>query len=187
MLARGPQYCLLAAQRQFRTGGSLAATTPDSCCDGSVAGRNRAFRFHALSRNRPGARPVGRLRGVEPRRPGLAGRTVEGSVLARRLHLGKAARRRVIAGRARRKRRRQVAQAVRRAALFLVRRSCSACRREMAGEPRFVRLRQCCPRNRRARRSAAAATDCGGKRLAGAQRVGSRHGEPVLGLGRETV
>ena len=26
-----------------------------------------------------------------------------------------------------------------------------------------------------------------GKRLAGAQRVGSRHGEPVLGLGRETV
>ena len=64
MLARGPQYCLLAAQGRFRTGGSLAATTPDSCCDGSVAGCNRAFRFHALSRNRPGARPVRRLRGV---------------------------------------------------------------------------------------------------------------------------
>jgi hypothetical protein len=65
--------------------------------------------------------------------------------------------------------------------------SCRTCRRKMAGEPRFVRLRQCCPRNSRTPRSAAAAASCGRKRLAGAQRLGSRHGEPVLGLGREIV
>ena len=65
---RPPQYCLLAAQGRFRTGGSLAATTPDSCCDGRSAGRNRAFRFRALSHLRPGARPVRRLRGVRTSR-----------------------------------------------------------------------------------------------------------------------
>ena len=184
---RTPQYCLLAAQGRFRTGGSLAATTPDSCCDGRGAGRNRAFRFRALSHIRPGARPVRRLRGVEPRGPGLAGCAVEGRAPARRLHLGKAARRRVVAGRSGRKCRRQIAQAVRRAALFLVRRGHRARRREMAGASCLAGLRQCCPRSCGARRSAAAAASCGRKRLAGAQCLGSRHGEPVLRLGREIV
>src|SRR4029077_2344777 len=105
-LAKGTAILLpCGPKEQFRTGGSLAATTPDSCCDGCIAGRDRAFRFRALGRNRPGARPVRRLRGVEPRGPGLAGRAVEGRAVARRLHLREAAQRRIVSGCARWKRR----------------------------------------------------------------------------------
>ena len=108
MLARGPQYCLLAAQGRFRTGGSLAAATPDSC-DGLVADRDSVFRF--FNRSAASAGPVGRLRGVEPCGPGLAGRAVEGRAVAGRLQPREAARRRTVADRARRQRRRQIARA----------------------------------------------------------------------------
>src|SRR6185312_9216128 len=90
---RGPQFCYLAAQGRLKTGDSLVAATPDSCCDGSIADR---CAFRLLSHSRPGARPVGRLRGIEPRGPRVAGRAVEGRAVARRLHVGEAAQRRIV-------------------------------------------------------------------------------------------
>ena len=99
----------------------------------------------------------GRARG-----PAVADRAVEGRAAARDLRRGEAARGRAFADRARRQRRRQVARAARRAAVFLVRRGQVAGRRERgarrsratARRPSAARSRatsSCAPTGRRGR------------------------------------
>ena len=159
---------------------------------GLAAARRRVPRPPVRSADlpRPGCRC--RLRGRRrDRGAALAGFAVEGRAAARSVHHREAARRRTVADRARRHGRGALARTPRRAALLLARRGAprpppaSGARRSPASERRPVQHDH--PRDRRARRPAAAAGLGRGKRLAAAQRVESRQREPVLRLAREAV
>ena len=139
-------------------GGRDDSRTPvDRCRDRIAAGRRGTFRVRGdARRNAPRSRRPKRLRPRSPRRPrprraarwrgcavvlrgrrrargdAVADRAVEGRAAARHLRRGEAARRRAFADRPRRQRRRQIARAPRRAAVFLVRRGRSAGRRHVA-------------------------------------------------------
>ena len=110
----------------------------------------------------PGRRVSRRLRGRRrDRGAALAGHAVEGRAAARPVHRGEAARGRAVADRARRDGRGPLARTPRRAALLLVRRGGLAGRRQVARDAgpraRAAPMRHDHPRDRRARRPAAAA------------------------------
>src|SRR5260370_27683448 len=125
-MVKGKVLAILSNWGQGSAGGSIVTRTPVSCCgcDSNLADRGRMFRLLLLlgrgrassnSRSSRQLRRRGRARGLA-----LAARAVEGRAFARHIRRGEAARGRAFAGRARRKRRGQVARAACWGALFLV-------------------------------------------------------------------
>ena len=185
-------FAILSNWGQGSPGGSIVPSTPVSCCgcDSNLADSGRMFRLLFLGRGRASSnsrssrqlRRRGRARGLA-----FAARAVEGRAFARHIRRGEVARGRAFAGRARRKRRGQVARAARWSALFLVRRGRHAGRRHVARQACGERVRHDHARNRRARHRAAAAARDRGEPLAVAQYMEPRDRKPLFGLDREAL
>ncbi len=98
-----------------------------------------------------------------------------------------AGRRPAVAGRARRKGRREIVRSPRRTALCVVRRGRNARRRYLARAPRAQGLQPAHPRDRGCRPQAGARAQSSRQHLAGEEQLECDQRSAVLGLGRKTV